>query len=310
MNCLSIIDFESDNFDLEDASMVDIACAVPGGAELGEGALWHAGEGALYWVNILACEIHRFNPQTGEDAVLVVADTVGSVSIRESGGLVAAMGRGFYSVDFTTGRTGLLAEAEPDLVENRMNDGKPDRQGRFWAGSMHMPESRATGALYRLDSDLRCRRMVERVTVSNALAWSPDGRTMYYGDSTARVVWAWDFDVQSGDITNRRIFLDWEAIGGPPDGAAVDADGRYWLTVPGTWRINCYDPRGRLDRFVRLPVSNPTCAAFGGDKLDTLYVTSATYMARPEDLQNQPLAGAVLAIDVGARGLPDRFFGG
>jgi sugar lactone lactonase YvrE len=131
--------------------MVEIACVFAGGAELGEGALWHPGERVLYWVNILAREIHRFDPATGNDAACVVSDTVGSLAVRERGGLLVAMGRGFYSVDFSSGESQLIAEVEADLPENRMNDGKPDRQGRFWAGSMHKPETRATGALYRLD---------------------------------------------------------------------------------------------------------------------------------------------------------------
>ena len=290
--------------------MVEIACVVAGGAELGEGALWHPREQALYWVNILAREIHRFDPATGVDTVSIVSHTVGSLAFREQGGLVAAMGRGFYGADFASGETQLIAEVEAHLPENRMNDGKPDRQGRFWAGSMHNPQTSATGALYRLDPDLQWRHMVDGVTVSNALAWSPDGKTMYYGDSTARTVWAWDFDTDSGDIANRRLFLDEAAIGGPPDGAAVDAEGCYWLTVPLTGKVNRYDPRGRLDRSIDLPVSNPTCVAFGGDRLDTLYITSATFMVPPEDLQNQPLAGALLAVDVGVRGLPDALFRG
>jgi sugar lactone lactonase YvrE len=290
--------------------MVEVVCVVPGGAELGEGALWHPGERVLYWVNILAHEIHRFDPETCKDTVCIVSDAVGSLAIRQQGGLIAAMGRGFYNVDFDTGETTLIADVEADLLENRMNDGKPDRQGRFWAGSMHVPETRATGALYRLGADLRWRRMVEGITVSNALAWSPDGRTMYYGDSAARTVWAWDFDTGSGEIRNRRIFLDEAAIGGPPDGATVDSDGHYWLTVPGTWRVNRYDSLGRLERSIELPVSNPTCLAFGGDRLDTLYVTSGTYMAKQEHLQNQSLAGALLALDVGVHGVPDALFQG
>ena len=290
--------------------MVEIACVVPGGAELGEGALWHPGERTLYWVNILAGEIHRFDPATGRDSVCVVSDAVGSLAIRRQGGLVAAMGRGFYNVDFATGEAKLIAEVEADLPENRMNDGKPDRQGRFWAGSMHKPETCATGALYRLNPNLQWSRLVEGIVVSNALAWSPDGKTMYYGDSSARTVWAWDFDTDSGEIYNRRIYLDEATIGGPPDGATVDAEGYYWLAVPGTWRVNRYDPVGRLERSIKLPVSNPTCVAFGGDGLHTLYVTSGTYMARREHLRNQPLAGALLAINAGVSGLPDAEFCG
>ncbi len=285
--------------------MSDVVCVVDARAELGEGALWDQRQRALYWVNILAGEIHRYDPLSGVDQVLKVPGAIGSLALRETGGIVAAIDRSFALVDPATGRIDPIAEVEPDRPDNRMNDGKPDRQGRFWAGSMHNPHNRRAGALYRLDADRTVTRMVEGVTVSNALAWSPDGRTMYYGDSMARTVWAWRFDPDSGTIADRRVFLDPQAIGGNPDGATVDAEGFYWLTVPGTWRLNRYDPEGRLDRSIRLPVSNPTCCAFGGESLDTLYVTSATFMAKPEHLADQPLAGALLALEPGVRGLPE-----
>jgi L-arabinonolactonase len=290
--------------------MTEIRSVVPGGAELGEGPLWDPRDKVLYWVNILAGEIHRFDPATGEDAVCVVPEPVGSLAVRARGGLVAAMGRRFCFVDFATAAVTPIAEVEPDKPDNRMNDGKPDRQGRFWAGSMHNPHNRTEGSLYRLDTDLSWKKVVEGVTVSNALAWSPDSRTMYYGDSMAHTVWAWDFEPASGEVSNRRVFLDPAAMGGPPDGATVDEEGCYWVTVPRTWKLKRFDPKGRLDRVVELPVSNPTCAMFGGEKLEVLYVTSATFMANPEDLRDQPQAGALLAIDVGVRGLPEAFFAG
>ena len=221
------------------------------------------------------------------------------------------MGRRFCFVDFATAAVTPIAEVEPDKPDNRMNDGKPDRQGRFWAGSMHNPHNRTEGSLYRLDTDLSWKQMVEGVTVSNALAWSPDSRTMYYGDSMAQTVWAWDFDPTSGEIVEPpRVPRARRRSAVPPDGATVDAEGCYWVTVPRTWNLKRFDPKGRLDRSDRLPVSNPTCAMFGGEKLDVLYVTSATFMANPEDLRDQPLAGALLAIDVGVRGLPEAFFAG
>ncbi len=290
--------------------MSDVVCVVDAKAELGEGALWDERQGVLYWVNILAGEIHRYDPRSGGDAILKVQGAVGSLALRENGGIVAALDRAFVFIDVATGRIEPVAEVEPDRPENRMNDGKPDRQGRFWAGSMHNPHNRQAGALYRLDPDRTVTRMVERVTVSNALAWSPDSRTMYYGDSMAQTVWAWSFDPDSGAIRDRRVFLDPQAIGGNPDGATVDAEGFYWLTVPGAWRLNRYDPQGRLDRSIRLPVSNPTCCAFGGARLETLYVTSATFMAKPEHLVDQPLAGALLALEPGVRGTAEARFKG
>ena len=290
--------------------MSDVVCVVDAKAELGEGALWDECQGVLWWVNILAGEIHRYDPRTRADRVLRVPGAVGSLAVRGTGGLVAALDRSFVIIDPASGRVEPLAEVEPDRPDNRMNDGKPDRQGRFWAGSMHNPHNRQEGALYRLDPDRkvdahgRGRHGLERARLeprfSDHVLWrqhGPDGLGL-------------ELRSDSGTIADRRVFLDARAIGGNPDGATVDAEGFYWLTVPGTWRLNRYDPRGRLDRSIRLPVSNPTCCAFGGLHLQTLYVTSATFMARPEHLRDQPLAGALLALEPGVQGLPEARFRG
>ena len=175
---------------------------------------------------------------------------------------------------------------------------------------MHDPEITNSGSLYRLDPDLSCHRMVEGITVSNGLAWSPDGDVMNYADSVARTVWAWDFDGDSGTISNRRVFIDTTETGGAPDGATVDSDGRYWLTLPGAWRIIRYDPKGRADRTIKLPVSNPTCTMFGETDLRTLYITTATFGVAADALGAQPLAGGFFALNVGVQGLPEAHFSG
>ena len=251
---------------------MDVRCVVPAGAVLGEGALWDVAEQALYWVDIKGRRVHRYDPRRDQDQQWPVAEDVGSMAVRAGGGLVLALRSGFHFFDPQTGRTTAAAEPEPERVENRFNDGKTDRQGRFWAGSMHNPETRPTGGLYRLDADLSWRRLIDGIVVSNALCWSPDGRTMYHTDTPTRIVSAWDFDPANGDIANRRTFVRVPDGEGYPDGATVDADGFVWIAHWDGWRVTRYDPTGRVERVVNLPVQRPTCPAFGGANLDVLYV--------------------------------------
>jgi len=238
---------------------MDVRCVVPAGAVLGEGALWDIVEQALYWVDIKGRRVHRYDPGADHDQPWPVAEDVGSLAVRAGGGLVLALRSGFHFFDPQTGRTTPAAEPEPERVENRFNDGKTDRQGRFWAGSMHDPETRPTGGLYRLDADLSCRRLIDGIVVSNALCWSPEGRTMYHTDTPTRIVSAWDFDPASGDIANRRAFVRVPDSEGYPDGATVDADGFVWIAHWDGWRVTRYDPAGRVARVVNLSVQRPTC---------------------------------------------------
>jgi L-arabinonolactonase len=290
--------------------MTDVTCALPAGALLGEGALWDPGEQRLYWVDIKRQEVHRFDPARGHDERWVVPEAVGCLAVRAAGGLVVALRSGFHSFDPSTGRTVPLATPEPERTDNRFNDGKTDRQGRFWAGSMHDPETKPTGSLYRLDGDLSCHRLLDGLVVPNALCWSPDSRTMYQADSSRGTVWAWDFDATGGGIANRRTFVEIPASEGGPDGATVDADGFVWLAHWGGGRLSRFDPAGRLERVVPLPVQRPTCPAFGGPGLDVLYVTSASIGLSTEERTRQPWAGSILAIDAGVRGLPEARFRG
>jgi len=290
--------------------MTDVRCVLPADAVLGEGALWDVTEQALYWVDIKGRRVHRYDPAGGGTAQWPVAEDVGSLALRTGGGLVLALRSGFHFLEPATGRTIRVASPEPDRLENRFNDGKTDRQGRFWAGSMHDPETAPTGALYRLDADLGCRRMIDGIVCSNALCWSPDGRTMYHADTLARVVWAWDFDPDRGEIAHRRTFRQVPEDEGAPDGATVDAEGCVWIAHWNGWRVTRYDPTGRVVRVVRLPVQRPTCPAFGGVDLDVLYVTSASIGLSAEERARQPWAGGLLALDPGVRGLAEARFRG
>lgn len=285
--------------------MTDVRCVLDAKAELGEGPLWDAAAQRLYWVDINRREIHCFDPASGRDEKWPAPEKVGSLAVREKGGLLVALGNGFRFFDPVSGKWDPIAEPEAGLAENRFNDGKPDRQGRFWAGTMHDGEKAPTGGLYRLGTDLSCRRLVEGIICSNSLCWSPDGRTMYYGDSNALTVWAWDFDAAGGEIANRRVFVQRPAAEGFPDGATVDAEGGVWVAYWAGSRVVRFDPQGRVERVVDMPVAKPTCPAFGGPELDIVYVTSAS--VGPD---RQPLSGGIFAFEPGVKGLAERRFKG
>jgi len=281
--------------------VTEIRVALDAHAELGEGTFWDPDAGILWWVDIWGKLIHRFDPATGADETFRTPAYVGSLATRAKGGLVVALADGFYFFDPPAGRWQKVIDPADRHPHARFNDGKTDRQGRFWAGTTFEDPPRPTeyvGALYRLDPDLSVHRMVEGIGSSNGLAFSPDGRTMYYADSTGAYVWAWDLDPASGDIDRRRIFIDFRDTGGCADGATVDAEGCYWTTLPESGKLARYDPDGKLMRVIMMPTAIPTCCEFAGPALDRLYVTSA----RLRKL-NDPLAGALFVLDVGVKGL-------
>lgn len=288
--------------------MTEITCVVDAGAELGEGTLWDPRENVLWWLDIWGSRIHRYDPATGEDTTWETPEFPGCLGLRERGGLVMSMASGFHFFDPDTGIFTPIGDPEAGNPDTRFNDGKPDRQGRFWSGTMFEVPGRPiefVGALYRLDPDLSVHRVVEGVGCSNGLAWSPDSRTMYFADSHAGAVWAYDFDPAAGDAANRRIFIDMRSSGGIADGATVDAEGCYWLTIPPLAKVCRYDPGGRLMQTIVLPTDLPTCCEFGGAGLDILYVTTAARTRR-----HQPQAGGLFSIDVGVKGLPTPRFRG
>ena len=281
--------------------MTDILCVLDAKAELGEGTFWDPVAGVLWWVDIWGKAIHRYDPATGTDQHYATPDYVGSLAPRHRGGLVVALAKGFYFYDPAMGIFERIVEPADRHPQTRFNDGKTDRQGRFWSGTVFEDPPNKTeyvGALYRLDPELSCHRMVEGIGSSNGLAFSPDGRTLYFADSQGGHVWAFDLDPASGEIDNRRVFIDFRPTGGCADGATVDAEGCYWSTLPESGKLCRFDPDGRLMRTVMLPTSIPTCCEFGGKDLDVLYVTSAKLRTLTD-----PLAGALFAIDVGVKGL-------
>jgi sugar lactone lactonase YvrE len=290
--------------------MSSIECVVDSRAQLGEATLWDPIAQVLWWVDIKQRLIHRYDPQTRRNDSFAAPQDLGCLGVRAQGGLVVTMADGFWFFDPARGSFTPITDPEADRPENRFNDGKPDRQGRFWAGTMHDSAAGKTGALYRLDPDLSCHRIVAGVVCANGLAWSPDSRTMYFADSFEHSVWAFDFDPGSGAVANRRVFIDLREAGEMADGATVDAEGCYWVTIPFTGKVCRYDPDGRLMRSIRLPTDLPTCCGFGGRDLDILFVTTAILGRDAAALNGQLHPGGLFALDVGVKGLPEAAFRG
>lgn len=277
------------------------------GAELGEGPVWDTRTNRLVWVDILGRRIHLTSVRTATDEVLDVPLDVGAVVPRAAGGFVAALQDGFWVVgDGPAHRLTSVAQARPGL---RFNDGKCDPSGRFWAGTMAYDKSAGGGALYRFDPDGRATCVLEGVTISNGLAWSADGRTMYYIDTPTQRVDAFSFEAATGEISDRRPVIRFPVESGAPDGMTIDADGGLWVALWGGGAVHRYVD-GNLDRVINLPVSQPTSCAFGGENLDELYVTSAWAGLSEEERRLQPLAGALFRIRPGVRGVPSVAFGG
>jgi len=288
----------------------EITCVHDCHAVLGEGPFWDVREQRLYWVDIKSRLIHRFDPSAGRDETWPMPEDVGSLAPRDRGGLVVALKSGFHFYDPVERELAPAALPDGEPANNRFNDGKTDRQGRFWAGSMDDAEKVPTGGLYCLEPNLRCRKMVDGIICSNSLCWSPDSRTMYYADSWRRTVWAWDFDPATGDIANRRVFITVAADAGIPDGATVDSEGFIWIAQWGGWRLVRYDPTGKIVRTIMMPVEQPSCPAFGGSSLDIMYVTSASIHLSADRIARQPQAGGLFSVDAGVKGLPEARFRG
>lgn len=290
---------------------LDVTCVVDARDSVGESPVWSSRENALYWVDILSAKLQRWQPSSGRHDIWRLPAVVGSIGLRAKGGLVLALRTGFHLFDPATGGLTFLCHPEPDVPTNRLNDGKVSPDGRFWAGTMDdRPVKERTGRLYRLDPDHRCHRMADGVTVSNGLAWSPDGRTLYHSDSRGGAIFRYDHDPATGKIGERRLFAAMQPEWGRPDGAAVDAEGCYWSCGISAGRLNRFSPAGELLGYVELPVTHPTMPCFGGPDLATLYVTSLRDGLSEEALRATPQAGGVLKLEPGVPGVPVGLYGG
>jgi len=282
----------------------DVEVAVEANARLGEGPIWDPGASCLYFVDILAGKVHRFDPAAASSTEFAIGQSVGAVALTERDDLVLAVRDGFARLDLRTGAVRMIALVEADRPDHRMNDGACDPIGNFWAGTMALDERPGAGSLYRLNRDNSVDTMLTPVTISNGLDWSDDSRTMYFVDSPTRSVDLFDFDPETGALSSRRPLVRIAREDGMPDGLTLDAEGCVWVALWGGGAVRRYGPDGRLDAVVRLPVTHPTSCAFGGPDFRDLYITSAAGHASDDERRRQPHAGAVFRCRPGPAGRP------
>jgi sugar lactone lactonase YvrE len=276
--------------------MAQAECIWPLRAVLGEGPVWVAGERALYFVDIKAPALHRISLVTGAKDTWPMPEPLGWIIPRQAKpGFIAGFQSHYAAITVDPLTIETLCPAEPDRPRNRRNDAKADLHGRIWAGSMDDAETQDSGALYRLDASLNPQRMDEGYRVANGPAFSPDGTVIYHTDSARRTVYRFDLSPK-GELSGKRVFVQFEEAWGYPDGMCADSEGGIWIAHWDGGRVSRFDPDGRLERAIALPVSRPTSCAFGGDRLERMFVTSASIGV------DEPLAGAVFAVDPGVRG--------
>ncbi len=279
---------------------------------LGEGPLWDVEQQRLYFIDSFDGRVFRCTADGREIRAWDVPAKIGSIALRKDGeGAICSLATGFHTLDFHTGETQLIVDPESDKPNNRINDGKVDRRGRFVAGSMDTMEEGTNGALYRLDPDFSLHRLDSDIIVSNGPCWSPDDKTFYFADTWTGEIWAYDYDIETGGVSNRRTFAKVDTSGGgAADGSTVDAEGCLWNALVYDSKLVRYAPDGTVDRVIEMPVKKVTSVNFGGPDMDVLYVTS---MAKPP-LARFPgdgvLRGSVFALHgLGVRGVPEPRFG-
>lgn len=290
--------------------MTDIAVVVESRNLLGEGPVWCSRDHVLWWVDIIGREILRFDSGTGVLDRWPTERRPCCLAVREAGGLIVGFDKGFGLFAPETGAVTWYADNEKDTPRTRINDGKCDRRGRFFVGTLDDELKEHLGALYRLDTDGTATQIDRGFGISNGPAWSPDDAIFYIGDSMDKAIYVYDFDAEAGAISNKRVFATIGDGAGVPDGATVDAEGFLWNAQWDAWRVVRYAPDGRVDRTIRMPVRRPTSCMFGGPDFTTLYVTSAIWDPSDPLLAEEPLAGSVFALDAGVRGLPEPRFAG
>lgn len=273
---------------------------IPHAATVGESPVWDEAAGRLWWVDIRGPAVHRSDPRTGRTETWAMPHPVGSLALCHSGCVLVALRSGVHRFTPASGAFDRLASPEPDRPRNRLNDGKASPEGRFVFGSMDDgPEPKQpTGRLYSLSAAGTCVVLADGLIVSNGLAWSPDGRTLWHSDTRHDRIWCWDYDPVSGAISHRHEVAAPTPKVGRPDGGATDVEGGYWSAGVSAGVLNRWLPDGTLDRVVKLPVAAPTMPCFGGPGLRTLYVTSL------RRAQCTEVDGSLVALDVGVAGVP------
>ena len=290
---------------------------------LGEGPVWDVEEGKLYWVDgtgrrVRKPSIWRLDPKTGKTETWAIKRDIGAMALRRKGGAVLALDDGFYFFDFKDSKLDKIELVHAGQPRTRLNDGKCDRRGRFFAGGMDDKEELKICGLWRLDTDLSVTLVDDGIICSNGPCWSPDDKTFYFADTFQGEIWKYDYDLETGTPSNRRLFASFKNDKGVADGSTVDAEGCVWNAQLISGDLVRYAPDGSVERRIGMPVRNITSVIFGGDKLDEIYVTSMARIAHPaahdrfaKEQKPQFLAGSLFRVTgLGIRGVPEPRFAG
>ena len=281
----------SNNKNLVPELVVDHTCL------LGEGPVWNSSEQSIMWIDVLNGMIHTYHPASKACEIFDAGRMIGAIALRRSGGLIAAVKDGFAMINTEYGTNVSITDPEIHLPQNRFNDGKCDPAGRFWAGTMSLTEDTGAGSLYLLEPSLSVSSCIQDVTISNGMAWSMDNKTYYYIDTPTMEVVAYDYDIITGKITNRRVAIKVPQEEGYPDGMTIDTEGMLWIAHWDGWQVARWDPdTGQKLMSIKFPVARVSCCTFGGENFEDLYVTTAKKELSEQELKEQPLAGALFVI--------------
>ncbi len=276
----------------------------------GESPMWDPSTGRLHYIDNTGCKVHTLGGASGAIRTLDMPAVITTLVLREGGGAVVTLRTGIFFLDLESGALEIVAPL-PDPPPFVFNDGKVDRRGRFIIGAStaNFTNPAPDGGLYRLDTDHSLTRIDKDIHYSNSPCWSPDGRTLYFSDSWRRTIYAYDYDVETGTVSGRRPFIDTTELGGLPDGATVDSDGRIWVAVYQGGKLAAFTPDGKLERTVEMPVKLVSSVAFGGQGLDRLFVTTIAHGSMGEPVE--PGAGDLYVVDgLDVRGLPEFCYAG
>ncbi len=278
-------------------------------ATLAEGALWDHKNKVLYWVDIEKGMLYVYDPEKEKNQEFDLGQKVGTVVPVDTGGLLVALQDGIYRFNPDTGEKQKMVHPEKDVPGNRYNDGKCDPAGRFWVGSMGLKAQKHAAALYRIDSNFSWKKMIDKVTISNGIVWSIDQTQMYFIDTPTGKVMAYDYDHQTGDISNPRVAIKVPSQLGHPDGSTLDAEGKLWIAMYRGYAVTRWDPEnGKLLERIEVPAPNITSCAFGDRNLKTLYITTARSGMSEEQLQVYPHSGGLFKVKPRVKGIKANYF--
>jgi sugar lactone lactonase YvrE len=264
---------------------------------LGESPVWDSHYQRIVWIDIFKGHIHQYSPELQDHQAIKIAKTPGCIDLSPDGEFFVAVNDGIARIDLATGQLEMLAELESDKADNRFNDGKFDPAGRFWAGTMSVSGKPCDGNLYAMDTDGSVSLKIAGVGCSNGMAWSRDHTMFYYIDTSSARITSYNYDVRTGDITNKTVILDIPAEDGLPDGMTIDSDGMLWVALWNGWKVIRVDPEtGQILKSISLPVSRVTSCTFGGNNMQDLFITSARVGLSAEELEKQPLAGSLFVV--------------